>query len=216
MSDKVVIHKGRTNTFRVNLGMNVSADTFTSEIRTEPMVEAPLIAEWNVRFVTDGSDGKLILTLDNTITKQIKTTSGYMDFKRITGSEPVPIFDKPLEVEFRGTVTDIWAQPKPLPPLPTLTSVTTDIGGAHFAYGASGSFVGTGLDTVRSVTHTGVNGQVIITPELDIRWHQTPTTLTARYFAGCGTGPGQVWVTNVAGISNKLATTYTDPISPGI
>jgi hypothetical protein len=105
MSNKVIVHKGRTNTIAVKLGMNVSADTFTSEIRSEPTVDSPLIATWEVSFLTNGSDGELVLRLDNTITEQIQADGGYMDLKRVTAGEPVPVFDRPLEVSFRGTVT---------------------------------------------------------------------------------------------------------------
>lgn len=106
MSNQVIVHKGRTNTLIVNLGQDVSADTFTSEIRSEPTVESPLIATWQVSFVTDGVDGELKLVLDDAATTGIKPNSGYMDLKRISGSEPVPVFDRPLEVVFRGTVTE--------------------------------------------------------------------------------------------------------------
>ena len=106
MSNKIIVHKGRTNTLRVNLGMNVSTDTFTSEIRAEPTVDSPLIATWTVSFVTNGSDGELILRLDNLVTEQIAANSGYMDLKRISNGEPIPVFDRPLEVSFRGTVTE--------------------------------------------------------------------------------------------------------------
>ena len=105
MSSKVIVHKGRTNTLTVNLGIDVSADTITSEIRSEPNQTAPLIATWNVTKVSGGTTGQLILTLDDLQTSQIKANSGYMDIKRVTGSEPVPVFDQPLEVSFRGTVT---------------------------------------------------------------------------------------------------------------
>lgn len=106
MSNKIIVHKGRTNILQVNLGMNVSTDTFTSEIRAEPTQESPLLATWVVSFVTNGSDGKLKLTLDNVITDQIAANNGYMDLKRVSNGEPVPVFDMPLEVSFRGTVTE--------------------------------------------------------------------------------------------------------------
>lgn len=101
----VIVYKNRTNTLPVSLGIDVSSDTITSQIRTEPNSEATLIATWDVAFVTDGTDGELILTLDDSIASQITAQSGYMDLKRVTGGEPVPLFDKPLEVIFRGTVT---------------------------------------------------------------------------------------------------------------
>lgn len=106
MSNQVVVHKGRTNTLTVDLGIDVSLDTITSEIRSEPSVDSPLIATWVVTFATDGTDGELIFTLDDTFTSQITAASGYMDIKRVTSGEPVPVFDRPLEVIFRGTVTE--------------------------------------------------------------------------------------------------------------
>jgi|APGre2960657404_1045060.scaffolds.fasta_scaffold113367_1 hypothetical protein len=106
MSNQVIVHKSRTNTLLVDLGVDVSDDTITSEIRSEPNSDSPLLATWVVNFVTDGSDGELVFTLDDTFTAQITATSGYMDVKRVTGGEPVPVFDKPLEVVFRGTVTE--------------------------------------------------------------------------------------------------------------
>lgn len=106
MSNQVIVHKGRTNTVTVSMGVSVLGDTITSEIRTEPDVEAPLIATWIVTFVTDGSDGELILKLDDTVTAGIVVDTGYMDLKRISNGEPIPVFDRPLEVVFRGTVTE--------------------------------------------------------------------------------------------------------------
>lgn len=106
MSNAVVVHKGRTNTVIIKLGFDVSADTFTSEIRSEPDVEGVLIASWIVDWVTDGTDGDLSLTMDNTITGAIDADSGYMDLKRVSAGEPLPVFDRPLEVVFRGSVTE--------------------------------------------------------------------------------------------------------------
>jgi hypothetical protein len=106
MSNEVIVHKGRTNTVIVKMGIDISADTFTSEIRTEPDVDATFIAAWTVSFVTDGVDGELKLVLDDVVTKQIRASSGYMDLKRVSGGEAIPVFDRPLEVTFRGTVTE--------------------------------------------------------------------------------------------------------------
>lgn len=105
MATKLVVHKNRTNSYLVDLGMDISGDTYTSEIRTQPDHESPLLATFTVSFETDGTDGLLRLDVDNLITGQVEAHSGYMDLKRITGTEPVPVFDRPLEVEFRGTVT---------------------------------------------------------------------------------------------------------------
>jgi hypothetical protein len=105
MSDKIVVHKGRTNTVTVNMGIDVSADTITSEIRSDPEQDAELIATWVVTKPNGGSDGILLLTIDDTISKNITANGGFMDLKRMHGGEPVAVFDKPIEVDFRGTVT---------------------------------------------------------------------------------------------------------------
>jgi hypothetical protein len=106
MSNQVIVHKGRTNTIVVNLGIDVEDDIITSEIRSEPMVESPLIATWSVTKPNGGADGLLHLSLDDAVTSLITANSGYMDLKRIVSGEPVPVFDHPLEVVFRGTVTE--------------------------------------------------------------------------------------------------------------
>lgn len=105
MSSKIIVHKGRTNVLAVSLGIDVSADTITSQIRSEPEQDSDLIAVWTVAKIGGGTTGELTLTLDDSTTVNITATSGYMDLKRITGGQPVPVFDKPVEVLFRGTVT---------------------------------------------------------------------------------------------------------------
>jgi len=106
MSNKVIVHKDRTNVIQVNCGFDISDDTITSEIRSEPHITAPLIVAWDVDYLTDGTDGKLILTIDNSAAGGITANSGYMDLKRVvSGGEPVSVFDQPLEVTFRGVVT---------------------------------------------------------------------------------------------------------------
>lgn len=102
MSDAVIVYKGRTNILPVSLGIDVSGDTITSEIRTDTGV---LICTWGVAFDGDGTDGECIFTLDNTITSPISYTRGLMDIKRVSGSEPYPVLDQPLEVEFRESIT---------------------------------------------------------------------------------------------------------------
>jgi len=105
MSNEIVVLKGRYNVVTVDLGIDVSGETITSQIRSEAHLEAPLIAEWEVAFETDGADGKLILTLDTLTTSQIKASSGFMDVKRQSNTEALPGFDAPLAVTFQGSVT---------------------------------------------------------------------------------------------------------------
>lgn len=105
MSGIVKVHKGRRNVITLNLGFDVSADTITSEIRAELDPASTLIATWTVAEVTDGTDGMLTLTLDDTDTSSITEKRGYMDLKRVSGGEPYAVFDEPLEVVFVSSVT---------------------------------------------------------------------------------------------------------------
>lgn len=105
MAKELVIQKNRTNVVTVSLGIDVSDDTITSEIRTHENSTSDLIATWQVAFLTDGTDGELVLTLDNSIVDDIPYKSGYMDIKRVTNGEPVSVFDNPLLVIFRETIT---------------------------------------------------------------------------------------------------------------
>jgi len=105
MSNTVIVHKGRTNIITVAMGFDVSADVITSEIRAEPDTESVLIATWDVAFATDGTDGELLLTINDIVTGQIKASGGYMDLKREVNGTPLPVFEKPLEVQFQGSVT---------------------------------------------------------------------------------------------------------------
>lgn len=103
MSD-IIVYKNRTNTLRVSLGFDVSGDTFESEIREKQLVSSPLVATWSVGFLTDGTDGELLLTVDNSELSSVIVKSGYMDIKRISGGEPLPVA-APMKVTFIETVT---------------------------------------------------------------------------------------------------------------
>ncbi len=105
MSSAIVIHKGRTASIPVSLGIDVSADTLTSEIRTEPRTDSPLIATFTVTKVSGGTTGEIVLGLDDLITAQITVAGGFMDLKRVSAGEALAVFSEPLEVVFRGTVT---------------------------------------------------------------------------------------------------------------
>lgn len=105
MGNEVIVYKNRTNVITVDMGEDVAGITITSEIRAEPDHTSTLIATWTVANVTDGHDGMIKLTLDNTTTSAITADRGYMDLKKMVSGEPLPVFDEPLEVSFRGTVT---------------------------------------------------------------------------------------------------------------
>lgn len=105
MSNAVVVHKGRNNTVDVSLFQDITGDTFTSDIRTGASRDSFLIAFWNVT-VTDETVGDLSLYLSHTTTGYIRHNTGYMDLKRVTEDGSVEaIFDQPIRVMFRGTVT---------------------------------------------------------------------------------------------------------------
>jgi len=105
VSNVLVVHRSRTNIVTCNLGFDISTDTFTSQIRLEPDEDALLIATWAVEFTTDGTDGDLTLTLTDDDVDNIHVRRGWMDIKRDSGGLTLPVFDRPLEVEFRGVVT---------------------------------------------------------------------------------------------------------------
>lgn len=102
--NKVRVHRGRTNVVQANLGIDITGDTLTSEIRSKPEQDATLLATWTLSVV-NAATGQILLTLDNSVTADIEVNSGFMDIKRISGGEPLPVFDEPLEVLFVGSVT---------------------------------------------------------------------------------------------------------------
>lgn len=105
MQQQVIVHKGRTCTVTVGLPFDVSQDEVTSEVRAEKDRTSTLLATWIVTFLTDGTDGELVLTMDDTITGGVSKSRGWMDLKRESGGEPLNVFDEPIEVIFRETVT---------------------------------------------------------------------------------------------------------------
>lgn len=105
MSNRVTVYKRRANVKQVSLGFDVSADTFASDIRAAVSPSSLLIASWQVTFLTNGSDGLLVLRMSASVANQISADVGYMDIKRISGGQPLPTLARPLEVEFIGAVT---------------------------------------------------------------------------------------------------------------
>ncbi len=100
----IVVFKKRTNILTVSLGSDVSGDTFASEIREKALNDSPLVATWTVAFATDGTDGELVLTLDDSELSAVTVKTGYMDIKRVSGGEPFAVF-APIKVLIKDTVT---------------------------------------------------------------------------------------------------------------
>lgn len=108
MDYPINVYKGRTTIVPVSLGIDVSGDTITCVIGNlddSSHEDYEILAEWVVAFETDGTDGELILTMDDAEVAAVTAITGWMDMKRVSGGEPLPVFEKPLEVIFRGTVT---------------------------------------------------------------------------------------------------------------
>lgn len=103
---QLTVYKGRRNIVPVSLGMDVSGDTITSQIRVDQNPDSDLIATWDVSFAGDGTDGELLLVMDDSVSSVIEKPKGYMDIKRVSGGEPFQVFDKPLEVLFQNVVTE--------------------------------------------------------------------------------------------------------------
>lgn len=106
IQSQIIVYKNRTNVIQVSLGIDVSGDTFTSEIREKVSQNSPLIASWDVSFLTDGTDGMLVLTIDDTDLSNIEPTVGYMDVIRISSGEPLPAFKGKIRVILEETVTE--------------------------------------------------------------------------------------------------------------
>lgn len=97
----IVIQRGNTIEVPVSIGFNVSGETLTSKIYVDDDPLSAVIAEWTVSFITDGSDGELLLTLSYLITEAIVQSSGHMDLRKTSGT-PVDLLEQMLEVIFQG------------------------------------------------------------------------------------------------------------------
>lgn len=106
MYEPIIVHRGRTVSISFALGYDVSEDEITCDIRADTG-SSPVIASWVVTFLTDGTDGELVLTLDDSVTSDIPMANrnAWMDLKRVVSGEPVSVIDKPIPVVFTGVVT---------------------------------------------------------------------------------------------------------------
>lgn len=101
----IKIYVGRTNVIAVKFDGDISGETMVSEIRKGRSINSELIATFVPSLQTDGTDGILLLTLDDSVTATIEHTSGWMDVKKILGGEPRNAFDGSIPVVFEGVVT---------------------------------------------------------------------------------------------------------------
>lgn len=104
--DPIRVKRGRTCILTASLPGDLSEDVITSDIRVAVNPTSELIATWDVEFIrVKNGVSWFELKLDDAITGPIAYTHGYMDFKRMSGPEPLIILDDPLSVIFEGVVT---------------------------------------------------------------------------------------------------------------
>ena len=101
----ITVRKNRTNIVEVQLSYDLSTSAITSQIRRGRSPDTALIAEWDVRYKTDGTDGCLIFTLDDSVTAEIEDKTGYMDILRMEEGEPITVLEYPLSVVFQEVIT---------------------------------------------------------------------------------------------------------------
>lgn len=99
----ISVYKSKITTITANLGIDVTGDTITSEIREQQSPDSDLIGTWDVTVVTP-STGELSLVFDDSA-GTITHTEGWMDLKRVSGGDPIPVLDGPVRVKFVPAVT---------------------------------------------------------------------------------------------------------------
>lgn len=90
---KIEVPRGRTVVLDISLGFNVSGSEFLSQIRASKDPAAAVIATWDVSFETDGTNGNLVATMDDSVTSAIVENTGWMTLVKVNGSKHVPVFD---------------------------------------------------------------------------------------------------------------------------
>ena len=99
------VYKNRTNVLLVRFGRDISADEFSSQIKEDKTSSSEVVVAWAPSFETDGTDGVLRLVLSNELIATITKSIGYMDIKRMSAGEPLPVFKELIEVHFKETIT---------------------------------------------------------------------------------------------------------------
>lgn len=82
------IIRGRSKTIEYVAQRDLSGSSFASHIRSQRHPESPLLAEWDISFATDGTDGRLLLHLTAAETAEIEAPDGYMDIKALNSGLP--------------------------------------------------------------------------------------------------------------------------------
>lgn len=101
---EITVYKNRTNVKQIHLGYDVSGDIITSQVRAKKEIGSLLLFTWTVSLLTDGVDGKLVISVDDSALTDITVKHGYMDLKRMSAGEPLQVFDA-VKVHFRESIT---------------------------------------------------------------------------------------------------------------
>lgn len=99
---KIEVERGKTIILMVSLGFNVSESEFLCQMRQSESPESSLLATWAISFDTDGKDGELLATLDNSISSSIAMSTAWLFLDKVSESPPLPVFPEPLEVMIFG------------------------------------------------------------------------------------------------------------------
>ena len=109
MNNHLPFSKGRYNSYVVNFnGLDVSADTITSQVREQADHTSPLIFEWEVDD-TLAATGYVTLFYDDTAraNSQISNNKkGVMDIRRLTGGSAVKAHQGVIIVDLEATPTE--------------------------------------------------------------------------------------------------------------
>lgn len=101
----ITVWKRRSITFEFALAHQIGDDIYTSEIRRGQSVNTPLIATWNVSVKPGGMNKTLIFSMDDSVTSLITVNYGWMDLKRVSNGEPLPVLNYSIPVLFKDVIT---------------------------------------------------------------------------------------------------------------
>lgn len=95
---KVEVERGKTVVVGISIGFNVSLFEFLCEMRESEDPASAIITTWDMSFETDGKDGELLASLDDSITSVLVLGAAWLHLYRVSGSTHLPVFGEPVEV----------------------------------------------------------------------------------------------------------------------
>ena len=101
----LTIYKNRTNRVLFKSGVDAPEDEWYSEIRVGKTQDSDLIVAWTFEPVDGGDPGDFLISIDDSLLQDVSHSRGYMDIKRISAGEPLPVLKDIIIVKFKDTVT---------------------------------------------------------------------------------------------------------------